>query len=108
MIEHGERAESVQRQVEQQDLPFDRWPKFLQERPCLLPGLDLFLEAFNDLATCRAIGLSVGPIPFTAVLEYARFHDFDHETTEILVAHLRAMDTAFLRYHQGKAKPSSS
>lgn len=53
-----------------------------------------FLDAFRELGTCRALGLSPGPIPFTAIAEYSNLmgiEDFD----EFLYV-IRRMDSAAL------------
>jgi hypothetical protein len=102
MLTHGEHAEAVQKQVEDQKLPFEKWPKFLRDRPVLLPGLELYYAAFMDLSTTRSIGFGIGPIPITAIYEYADREDFEPDTRQALFEHVRAMDTAFLRYHREK------
>lgn len=83
-------------------MPFERWPKFLQDRPTLLIGLDLYFDAFTDLSTCRQIGMSVGPIPYTAIIEYSRVHGFDYETSQLLLRYISEMDSAYLRYQYKK------
>jgi len=89
-------------QCEKQNLPAERWPKFLREMPTLLCGLDLYMTAFSDLSTCRAMGLSPGPIPYTSILEYCRFHGFDHETSLRMTIHLTAMDHSYLKHKSPK------
>jgi hypothetical protein len=102
MLTHGETAEAVQKQVEDQQLPHDRWPKFLRDRPSLMPGLDIFYSAFMDLSTCRSVGMGVGPIPLTSIYAYIDFEDLSDDTADALLEHIRVMDTAFLRYHREK------
>lgn len=97
---HGKNAEAVERQCRDKGLPFDLWPRFLRDKPELACGLELFFEAFLTLCTCRAIGMTAGPIPYTAVLEYAKHHDLDRETADLLWLHVSQMDNEYLRYHQ--------
>jgi hypothetical protein len=50
------------------------------------------LRAWGDLSTCRPIGMAVGFIPWTAIIEWARFHGLDREATQILVDVIRKLD----------------
>jgi len=94
----------VQKQVEDRKLTEDQWPKFLRERPSLLPGLEFYYEAFMDLSTCRSFGMGIGPIPMVAIWTYCDMLDLDDVTRGLMVDHVRAMDSAFLRYHREKVK----
>jgi len=71
-------------------------PQWLREAPSLLPGLDFYFTAFNELTTCRAIGMGVGPIPWNVVQEYADRQGLDDEERQCLLHLLRAMDNAYL------------
>jgi hypothetical protein len=102
MLTHGEHADAVQKQVEDQKLPYERWPKFLRDRPSLLPGLEIYYNAFMDLSTCRNNGMGVGPIPITAIYEYCDRQGFDEDICEALFDHVRAMDSEFIRHHNSK------
>lgn len=46
-------------------------PGWYLDEPDLLPGDFLFIRAFFALSTCRAVGMGAGPIPWTAITEYA-------------------------------------
>lgn len=62
------------------------------------PGLALYYEAFFDLTTCRGMGFgSVGPIPWTAIVEYARFYRFDEEQTDALLFYVRRLDDVVIK-----------
>lgn len=37
------------------------------------------IRAWDDLGTCRGIGMAVGSIPWTAVEKWCEFHEFDRE-----------------------------
>lgn len=86
-------------------------PKFIAEAPVLLPGLELYLEAFKELSTCRPyIGLEgvPGPIPWTAIDRYGLAHGFEEEGLDYLVRMTRALDDEFLVYmrkEHGGGKP---
>lgn len=78
-------------------------PKKIQEAPELRMGLELFLDAFFELNTCRQIGMGVAPIPWTCVKDYAVAYDLDDVQTEDLFHHIRLMDQEFIKHHSRKA-----
>lgn len=80
-------------------------PEFIANAPALLPGLELYYEAFKELSTCRPyIGLEgvPGPIPWTAIDRYGLAHDFEEEGLDYLVSMIRALDDEFLRHMREK------
>ena len=77
-------------------------PDHIANSPELLDGLELYWTAFNELNTCRSLGMGPGPIPFTSVLDYARAHGFSEEQTETLFHHIREMDQEYLDYTEKK------
>ena len=58
--------------------------------------------AFWELSTCRAYGMAVGPIPWTAIDAYARRHDIAGEDYDDLVYFVRAMDGEYLERQNKK------
>lgn len=80
-------------------------PGFIQDAPVLLPGLDLYYEAFQELSTCRPyIGLEgvPGPIPWTAVESWGVAKEFEGEAQDYLEKMIRALDDEFLKYTREK------
>lgn len=76
-------------------------PEFIANAPVLLPGLELYYDAFQELSTCRPyIGLEglPGPIPWTAIDRYGLAHGFEEEGLKYLVRMIRALDDEFLVY----------
>lgn len=71
--------------------------------PTLPEELEFYYEAFHELSTERQIGMGVGPIPFLAILAYARHYDLDYEETEVLIFFIRQLDAFYLKYAQKKA-----
>ncbi len=45
--------------------------KKFAEKPTIHLGLMLYYNAFQDLSTCRQLGMSIGLIPWTATRQYA-------------------------------------
>jgi hypothetical protein len=67
-------------------------------------GLELFYGAFLDLTTDRPMGWDARPIPWTAIKDYADAYDIRGEQREDLFDLIRAMDKAYLKHLQKKAK----
>ena len=63
--------------------------------------------AFMDLVACRP-GWGDGPIPFTAIMDYARAFDFDMEQAEDLQYYVSALDEAYMGHVRRKSKASTS
>lgn len=58
--------------------------------------MTICLRAWNDLNTCRSIGMSVGPVPVTAILQWCAAEELDREATSIMREVIRAADNQFL------------
>lgn len=54
--------------------------------------------AFWALSSCRALGMSVGPIPWVSIDSYARRHGFDTnlESYDAFVFLIQDMDSVFM------------
>lgn len=72
--------------------------------PELWPGLDVFYQAFFDLITCRSQGWGEGPIPWTAINEYAMANGYEGEHRDDLFYHVRSLDKTFLEWRRKKEK----
>lgn len=73
-------------------------PQWLVNAPSLMPGLDFYFTAFNELNTCRSVGMGAGPIPWTVIQEYADREGLDGEERSCLLYLIRAMDNAYLEH----------
>lgn len=71
-------------------------------------GLELYWTAFHELNSCRSFGMGLGPIPHTAILDYAQAYGFSEDQFDTLVFHVRAMDRAYLDYNQREQKKKHS
>lgn len=67
-------------------------------------GLEMYYEAFTELSTCRNAGMSVGPIPWTAIDRYGQRYGFQGDGFDYLVRMVRALDDTFLAHSRKKAK----
>ena len=50
------------------------------------------LAAWGDLSTCRAVGMAMGPIPWTAIVAWCEFHDLDYDTAVLVIDVIRMVD----------------
>ena len=79
-------------------------PDWFLEEPPLLPGDQFYLDAFWDLSTCRPVGMSEGPIPWTSIVEYWRMSGLDDDTMELFVGVIRAMDAEYMIWRNDQAE----
>jgi hypothetical protein len=64
----------------------------------------MYLDAFSELSSCRQSAMSLGPIPFTAIVEYSRLFDVgDFEDFHYVI---RLMDNKLLSLEAEKSKNS--
>jgi hypothetical protein len=82
-------------------------PDFIKNEPELLPGLDVFLNSFWDLSTCRQMGMGLGPIPWTSIENYANILGGDESFREDFHKYIRRMDGEYLSWasESSKVKP---
>lgn len=79
-------------------------PDRIASAPILLPGLEMYLTAFNRLSTCRQIGMGVGPIPWTAIGVYADQEELDEEHRSDLYYFVERLDCEFLSWSAKKSE----
>lgn len=72
-------------------------------------GFEWLWQAFTDLNSCRAYGMSPGPIPWTAIQQYAESNSMGVDDTWLLHRVIRAVDNVWLdqrTQQQQQAKPA--
>ena len=62
------------------------------------------LSSFYDLSTCRMSGMVIGPIPYTAIVDYIRFWGIDSVSAKLLIEVVRALDTVYMKHVNSKKK----
>lgn len=77
-------------------------PEAIKNAPNLLPGLELYYIAFNDLEASRDVGMGIGPLWWSTIQEWCEKNELDQEQTEACHIHLKQMDTAYIKYHNKK------
>lgn len=91
--------EPVERKIIEQCLRENRpFPSKIADAPELRMGLIFIYEAFQELTSCRFLGMAEGPIPWTAVNTYCDVYgvDFDHKQDFFYL--IRALDNTYLRF----------
>lgn len=79
-------------------------PKKIANAPELWPGLAFYLNAFHVLESERVVGLELGPIPRSAIMEYGHELDMDDEGMDDLYYHVRSLDIFFMKWQAKKGK----
>lgn len=81
-------------------------PERIKNAPRLWLGLELYYDAFWELSTCRASGMAVMPIPWSAMRDYASTFGLDEAQEEDLFYLVRAMDNAYIEHFEKGKKTS--
>jgi len=79
-------------------------PDWYTDAPAYLPGDQWFLTAFWKLSTCRAVGMTLGPIPVTAIWEFSARHGLDSDMSSTLEEVLARLDRTFLAHISPREK----
>lgn len=71
----------------------------IDNRPILLPGLDFYFTAYNELRYDRPIGMALGPIPWSSVVKWGEIHGIhDPDDLAVLETHIRAMESVMAKF----------
>ena len=82
----------------EEGLSYDSIPEPLRDCPCI-DGLEWLYAAFSELSTCRSMGLTPGPIPWTAIRAYADELELVEYSRELLFYAVRALDCVMMEYY---------
>ena len=58
--------------------------------------MGLCLTAWRDLSSCRSIGMVLGPIPWTAIAEWCRWHALEPDVARVVIDVIRRLDNEYL------------
>ena len=62
-----------------------------------------YIDAFKELSSCRSgAGMGLGPIPFTAIVEYSRLFEIGEDFEDFHYI-IRRMDNELLRLESQKS-----
>ena len=56
-----------------------------------------YWDAFHELNTCRPVGLGLGEIPWTAIVQYAEYYDLEEYLSDLFLQVIRDMDRTYLQ-----------
>jgi hypothetical protein len=79
-------------------------PERIANKPEIKPGLELYWKAFQDLSSDRDVGMGVGPIPWTAMHNWAARNHIRGDDFERLVMVLRGLDAVYMDKQGKKAR----
>lgn len=82
-------------------------PPKIANAPELTLGLELYLEGFLDLSSCRSVGMSLGPIPWTAMDRYCEVEGIADETRDDFIYLVKGLDVYYLELMEAKSKRES-
>jgi hypothetical protein len=66
------------------------------------------LSAFWDLSSCRAVGMAVGPVPWTVMNEFAQVHGYNHDKDEYeaFMYLIQQLDSVYMNFQAEKQEAS--
>ncbi len=77
----------------------------IMEKPDLGRGLELYMDAFEELSTCRGYPFEgCGPIPWDAIVRYADRLELIAGDARRFLRMIRSLDDEFLRWMREKRK----
>ena len=102
-VEQGPHVEAIIRQAILNNQPV---PDKIAKAPDLLPWLWPIYQAFTRLTTCRH---ELGPIPWTAIHQYAQAYGFDDDVDELdrFETLISNMDSAYIEHVNQKRERNS-
>lgn len=101
----GKDEKWLMQQARRQGTPL---PERVANAPELWPGLELFLQAFMELTSCRGLGYgAIGPIPWIALQTYCDVHDLRGEQREDLFYFVQRMDKSYMDWQTKKSKEAA-
>ena len=77
-------------------------PDWFMDEPEIEPQDRFFIKAFFDLDTCRSVGMDIGRIPWSIIVQYSDRYKLDEDVSEAFVDIIREMDNAFLKWNLGE------
>lgn len=69
-------------------------------------GLEYYIDAFQELNSCRPQGFGIAPIPFTAIHQYCTLYEIE-DTDEFLYL-IRRMDNTLLSLESDRKESTNA
>lgn len=106
---HGPNEKAIRDTAMRTGMPL---PDFIRNKPKLLPGLEIFWIAFNELKTDRRYDAMSGiplDIPWSSIRKYAESFGWTNPVFfSRFVHYIRRMDGALIDFHVDKKKTDSN
>lgn len=74
----------------------------LEERTELSEAEAFYWAAFSYLSSCRAVGMAVGEIPWTAIDRYAERYQLAPDVGDLFAHLIHHMDAAYMKHQRAK------
>jgi len=78
-------------------------PNKIANAPALLLGSEFYYSAFSALNTCRVSAMGIGPIPWTAINDYATRYGLVGLAADDLFSIIDLVDEEFVKWQNTKA-----
>ncbi len=70
----------------------------------MIRGDAFWLDAFSELSTCRDFGQAIGPIPWTAMIDYGSRAGLGSGMMLVFTRVMRRLDGAYLEHHREESQ----
>ena len=77
----------------------------MREEPAPIPLQGFYLRVFWELSTERQLGMAMGPIPHSKIIEYGSRRGFGPGMMRLLEGAMRAMDRVYTTWVTDQHKP---
>ena len=81
--------------------------KFLETEPDVDGGTRFLASAYSELATERRSGMGMGPIPWSSMIDWCRYHGLDRDVSDHLVHVIARVDGIIRRRDLAKMQVES-
>lgn len=82
-------------------------PAWYVEEPEVSDADAFYISSFWELSSCRNFGWVIGPIPWTAIISYAREAGLDSSMRPVFVAVIRELDEKYLAWQREEQKKTT-
>lgn len=62
------------------------------------------MSAFWELSSTRNFGWVIGPIPWTAMVQYAHHHHLEPDMINVFIQVMRELDDVYIRHNANKQR----
>lgn len=100
-MEQGVHEEKLRQIAKATGMPL---PDKIKNKPELIHGLEFYWKAFTELTADRNIGMGEGPIPWTAMNQWAIRYNIRGDEFDRFISIIREVDTAYMELRNKEHK----